>query len=447
MMSWEWSIDGWIVLAGVLSACSCALLGNFLVLRRMSLMGDAISHAVLPGLAAAFLISSSRSAVPMFIGAVVVGLLTALLTQLITRFGKVEQGAAMGVVFSMLFAVGLVMIRQAADAVDLDPGCVLYGAVEQIPLDALGGEIPSAIINLAIVFVANVLFVVVFFKELKISAFDPDLATTLGFNANLMHYLLMVMVAVTTVANFEAVGSILVIAMLIVPAVTAYLLADRLGVMILLSVVAAAVAAVVGHVLAAFGPGWVGSDISLKTAAMMAVVSGAILVIVIFISPQYGMFSRAYHRSLLSAQIVRQDILGLLFRWQELKPLDGAPMHRSEVLAAVGNTFLARHGLRTLERRRAISETPFGSGRFGIELTDAGQREAQTLVGAHRLWESYLAKHFQLADDHLHAPAERMEHYISGEMRDALREDLTAPTHDPHGRPIPEMPDEPQRPS
>lgn len=442
-MQWAWSIDGWIVLAGTLSACSCALLGNYLVLRRLSLMGDAISHAVLPGLAAAFLLTSSRAALPMFAGAVIVGVLTALLTQVITRFGKVEQGAAMGVVFSILFAIGLVMIRQAADHVDLDPGCVLYGALEQIPFDAADGAIPAAVINLTFVFALDLLFVVVFYKELKLSAFDPDLATTLGVNANLMHYLLMIMVAVTTVACFEAVGSILVIAMLIVPAVTAYLLTDRLGVMILLSVVAAACSAVLGHVLALFGPSWVGADITVKTAAMMAVTGGAILLAAILFSPQHGVVSRAYHRAALSVQIVRQDILGLLYRWQELRPLEGAPMHRSEVLAAIGDSLLARYGLRKLHRQRAITETSLQQGRFGIELTDRGRLEAQALVGSHRLWESYLARYFNLADDHLHAPAERMEHYITPALRDELREQLTEPTHDPHGRPIPQPPDAP----
>ena len=124
MIEWDWSIDGWILAVGLLSTCSCALLGNYLVLRKLSLMGDAISHAVLPGLAIAFILSGSRATWPMFLGAVVVGLLTALLTQAITRYGKVEQGAAMGVVFSIFFAIGLVLIRQAADHVDLDPDCV-----------------------------------------------------------------------------------------------------------------------------------------------------------------------------------------------------------------------------------------------------------------------------------------------------------------------------------
>ena len=142
----EWSfIDSWIVVTGALSAMSCALLGNYLVLRRMSMMGDAISHAVLPGLAIAFLITGSRDSLPMLIGATAIGVLTALLIQGITKLSGLDRGASMGVIFTTLFALGLILIRQAADHVDLDPGCVLYGAIELTPLDVyeIGGmEIP-----------------------------------------------------------------------------------------------------------------------------------------------------------------------------------------------------------------------------------------------------------------------------------------------------------------
>ncbi len=125
----EWSLDGWIIVAGVLCAVASALLGPFLVLRRMSMMGDAISHAVLP-LAVAFILTDSRASLPMFVGAAVVGVLTAVFTEWVRGFGKVDEGASMGVVFTVLFAIGLVMVVQAADSVDLDPGCVLYGAIE-----------------------------------------------------------------------------------------------------------------------------------------------------------------------------------------------------------------------------------------------------------------------------------------------------------------------------
>ncbi len=250
-MQWMWALDGWIVAVAMLCAAASALLGNFLVLRRMSMLGDAITHAVLPGLAVAFFVSHSRSSLPMFLGAVVVGVLTAFFTEWIRRVGNVDEGASMGVVFTSLFALGLVMIVQAADKVDLDAGCVLYGAIELTPLDTvslLGRAVPRAFLTLGVVTVVNLLFVVLFYKELKLSSFDPALATTTGFNASLMHYLLMVLVAVTAVASFESVGSVLVVAMFIVPPATAYMLTDRLQVMIGLSLVVAIFSAVLGHV-------------------------------------------------------------------------------------------------------------------------------------------------------------------------------------------------------
>ena len=262
MLEW-YSIDSWIVVVGILAACSCALLGNFLVLRKMSMMGDAISHAVLPGLAIAFLVTGARSSLTMFIGAAIVGVLTAVFTQWISKFGNVDRGASMGIVFTTLFALGLLLIVQAADHVDLDPGCVLYGAIELTPLDIVRRlelfgfalDLPRAALVLGAVTILNLLFVILFFKELRISSFDPDLARTMGIHANLMHYLLMMLVAITTVAAFEAVGSIIVIAMLIVPAAAAHLLTDRLWLMIVISVVLAIFSAVFGHLSALYRKG------------------------------------------------------------------------------------------------------------------------------------------------------------------------------------------------
>ena len=147
-MDW-YAIDTWIVIVGMLAAVSCTLLGNFLVLRQMSMMGDAISHAVLPGLAVAFLVTGARASLTMFIGAAVVGVLTAVFTQWISRFGKVDQGASMGIVFTTLFALGLVLIVQAADHVDLDASCVLYGAIELTPLDIVwSAEVFGVVVDL-----------------------------------------------------------------------------------------------------------------------------------------------------------------------------------------------------------------------------------------------------------------------------------------------------------
>ncbi|HBM85333.1 MAG TPA: iron ABC transporter, partial [Opitutae bacterium] len=244
----------------------------------------------------------------MFIGAAVVGILTAIFTQWVSRFGKVDEGASMGIVFTTLFALGLLLIVQAADHVDLDASCVLYGAIELTPLDVVWRpqlfgynlDVPRAALVLAPVCVVNLLFVILFFKELRISSFDSELATTMGIHANVMHYLLMTLVAITTVAAFEAVGSIIVIAMLIVPPAAAHLLTDRLDLMVLISVVLAILAAILGHVTAILLPGWLGLDPRVvdatSTSGMMAVMAGLIFAVVLLCAPRHGMLVKMFRR-------------------------------------------------------------------------------------------------------------------------------------------------------
>lgn len=292
------SFDTWIVITGVLCAISCALPGCFLVLRKMSMMGDAISHAVLPGLAIAFILTGTRSSVPMFLGAAIAGLLTALFTQWIMRFGNVDRGAAMGIVFTTLFAVGLLLIRQAADHVDLDPGCVLYGALELTPLDTVkvgGFDIPRAALVNGGALLVNLLVILALYKELKLSSFDPDLADTLGYSSQFLHYLLMTLVAVTTVAAFESVGSIIVIAMLIVPPATALLLTHRLDHMLWISAGAAALAAMGGHASALVVPGWLGFE-STTSSGMIAFMTGLIFAAAWLFSPSQGLVTRRFRR-------------------------------------------------------------------------------------------------------------------------------------------------------
>lgn len=286
--------DTWVVVVGALCAAACALPGCFLMLRGMSMMGDAISHAVLPGLAMGYLLSDSRSGLPMFVGAAVIGVLTAVFTQWVNRFGEVDRGAAMGIVFTTLFALGLVLIVRGADHVDLDADCVLYGAIEWTPWDTVplfGVQVPRAAWVLGTVLAVNLLLVILLFKEFRISSFDPALASTLGYNATFMHYLLMVMVAVTTVASFEAVGSIIVIAMLVVPAATAYLLTDRLGVLLGLAMGFGVLSAGSGHVSAIVLPPLLGFE-GTSTSGMMAVSAGVLFSLVRVFSASHGLWRR-----------------------------------------------------------------------------------------------------------------------------------------------------------
>ena len=296
-MTWT-SLDTGIVVVAAVSAMACALIGSFLVLRRMSMMGDAISHAVLPGIAAAFLVTLSRDTGTIVIGAAAAGVLTAAFTQFIHRIGNVDRGAAMGVVFTTMFAIGLILIVRSADSVHVDVHTVFYGSVELAPLNEVtvaGVRMPRALLILGAVFAADLAFVLVLFKELNLTSFDEDFARSIGCNARLLHYALMVMVAVTIVAAFESVGSILVIAMLIVPGAVAGLFTRRLRSLLALGQVIALACAVGGHLSAVTVPRWFGlADTS--TAGMMAVTAGAVVAAALVIAPERGLAARALRR-------------------------------------------------------------------------------------------------------------------------------------------------------
>ncbi len=451
----EWSsLDSWIVFTAALAAMACALPGNYLVLRRQSMMGDALSHTVLPGIVVAFLFAhwlktsgwissdtydATRHAA-MFTGAIVIGIMSALLSEWIQKLGHVEASAALGVVFTTLFAVGLLLIRVAADSVHIDPDCVLYGTIETVVMDTYGTtDIPQAAVINAAVLLVNGLLVIVFYKELRVSAFDPNLATAVGINAQWMHYALMAMTAATLVAAFESVGSILVIAMLIVPAATAYLLTDRLGLMIGLSLLVAALSALLGHVMAITLPplvfGRLGFDTvrDASTAGMMAAACGCLFVTAMLCGPRYGVLSKLVHQGLLSLRIVREDVLGFLYRLEELAKSDAQPASPPPIDQVLGtDPLMTMLAIRGLTREGKIVAAP-----TGFALTASGRESARSLVRSHRLWESYMALHFPLPDDHLHESAARVEHYIDPIIRRKLEAELDKPELDPHGRVIP----------
>lgn len=293
----------WIILTGVLAAGACALVGCFLVLRRMAMLGDAISHAVLPGIAIAFLLSGSRAPLPMLLGAGALGVLTTFAIETLHRRGRLQQDASIGVTFTWLFALGVILITLYAGQVDLDQECVLYGEIAYVPLDQWvtgAGTVlgPRAVWTLGTLFLLNLTFVVVGYKELKVTAFDPALATSLGISATLWHYLLMGMVSLTTVGAFESVGAILVVAMLVVPASTAYLLTERLSRMLVLAVLLGATSSVGGYLVAS----WMNGSI----AGAIAVVAGAQFVLALLFSPTRGVLARRFGRTdaVLGEQIV-----------------------------------------------------------------------------------------------------------------------------------------------
>jgi manganese/zinc/iron transport system permease protein len=444
--------DTWTVVTAALAAMACALPGVFLVMRRQSMMGDALAHTTLPGIVLAFLIAhalqqagwvssatyDSWRHAAMFIGALLIGILSAVLTEWVQKLGRVEASAALGVVFTTLFAIGLLLIRLKADQVHIDPDCVLYGIIETTVLDTVGDtNIPRAAVVNGLVLVANLLLVMIFFKELRISAFDPAISTAMGINAQAMHYALMAVTAATLVSAFESVGSILVIAMLIAPAATAHLLTDRLDFLIAISLAIAALSAFLGHIMAitlpplVFTPLGYPEVVDTNTAGMMAVAAGVLFVTAALFGPRYGVVSKAFDQARLARSIIAEDILGLLYRLEEESGTTLLAMN--QLTAMIGRrtwpTYLALRGL------AASGDVALRESKYA--LSDSGRERAKQLVRAHRLWESYMAKHFDLPADHLHETAARVEHFLGADLRGELAAELDDTAEDPHGREIP----------
>jgi manganese/zinc/iron transport system permease protein len=242
---------GWIVAMGFFVALACGLLGNFLILRRMALVGDAISHSILPGIVIAFLLGRSRGPIVMFVGAVIAGMLTTLLIEIIQRRSRIKQDAAIGIVFSTFFAIGVLLISLFAGHIDLDADCVLFGELGYAGLEErviLFGyaTAPPAVLVMGVVCLVVIAFILFFYKELLVTCFDSALATSLGIKPAIYHYALMGLLSVVVVSAFKAVGAILVVATLILPGATAYLLSSRLPVMLALSALHAVLSAVMG---------------------------------------------------------------------------------------------------------------------------------------------------------------------------------------------------------
>ncbi|HEX2134728.1 MAG TPA: metal ABC transporter permease [Microvirga sp.] len=283
---------------GTLSCVSCGLLGNFLVLRRQSMVGDAISHVALPGIVAAFLITGEIAAGPMMVGAAVAAVVAVVLIEAIRVMGRVEPGAAMGVVFTAMFAAGVLLLEQSGSRnVHLDVEHALYGNLESlIWLDAEGWNslldpqalvgLPPQLARLCVVTLATSLFVGLLWKELAITTFDPGFADSVGIKSRLVGFALIVMVAIAAVASFDAVGSIIVIAMFVCPAAAARLMTDRLSVQIAWSIGFAVFSASVGYVLAGYGPLWLGARNSVSAAGMIATVAGVILALGCMFGPR-----------------------------------------------------------------------------------------------------------------------------------------------------------------
>lgn len=416
-MAWDWLMDPLsyafmqrALITSVLVGIICAVMGSYLVVKRWALLGDAISHAVLPGLVLAYALG-----LPFFIGAVASGLLTALGIGFIERNTRIKSDAAMGIMFIGAFALGLALLSRIRGHVDIFH--ILFGNVLGVrDLDLWLAAATGAVV---------IGVVALFYKELLAWAFDPTMARVMGLPVGSLHYLMMLLLSVSIVASLQAVGIVLVIAMLITPASTAFLLTKRFGSMLAVSVGFGTLAAVFGLYISYY--------LDIASGAAMVLVGTALFVLTMLFSPQEGLIWRELQRRRRARRIADEDALKAIYELE----LHGTTATQAALASAMQIQPRAVTGYFRRLRRRGLIEPKTAGSLESARLTKSGIGHARQLVRAHRLWERFLTDEAGRSWDLVHEEAHGLEHFTSKELAEQLAERLGHPQHDPHGAPIP----------
>jgi manganese/zinc/iron transport system permease protein len=413
----EWSMHGWALATAAVTAAACSLVGTLLVVRRMSLLGDALAHAVLPGIVIAALAGGRPGGPLVFAGALAAALVTVGLTRLLRAAGGVAEDAGAGVVFTTMFALGVALVTAAGRGVHIDTACILSGDLTFVPFDTIavaGRELPRAFVAGGLVLALLVAAAVTTWKLQVFVGFDPEAARAAGLPVAAVTAGLLAATSLATVAGFQAMGAILVVALLVVPAAAAELLVRRLHQVAILAALLAVVGVGLGY-LAAWR--W-----SVNEAGAIAVVLGLEYLAAALLAPDDGVVARAAAAARFHWRVACEDVLAGLWRGEESGAGAALPPTPAGRLAA-----LALRAAGDVERAAT-----------GWRLTPRGRRAAEMVVRSHRLWEAWLGRHVALPRDHLHPPAEWVEHHLGAAVRRRIEAELgVTGRSDPHGSEIP----------
>ncbi len=403
------------LLASSLVGILCGLLGCFIILRNMALIGDALSHAILPGVVVGFLLTG-YSLTGFFSGAVVAGLIAAVLITWLQENLKTREDAAIGIVFTFMFAIGVMAISwlSRSEGVHLDMQDFLFGNV-------------LAISNMDLILTAGIaLFVVTgilgFYRYFFVTTFQPVISRSMGISVSTMHYFMMLLLSFSVVASIQTVGVILVVAMLIIPASTAYLISNRLQHMLAWSAFFGLLAAVSGLMVAIF--------FETTPGPAMTVAGAVVYFFIALAAPRSGFIMKKVNKYRRRRSIETEDVIKLSARLYENDTLNIDKLAEYSGLSQ-------KRIKKTLKRLRRRGMLEYKSGFSDIRLSSSGQKRAYELIRAHRLWETYLSNKLGLPGESLHAHAEEYEHRLPESLVDEMDKHLGHPKTDPHGSPIP----------
>ena len=400
------------LLASSMVGLMCGVLGCFIVLRNMAMIGDALSHAILPGVVVAFMLVG-YSTIGFFVGSVTAGLLTAFVITWIQQNVKTKNDAAIGIVFTAMFSLGVIGISSISrTGVHLDLKDFLFGNVLGVKNEDLyltGGVMVYVLVS-----------IVAFYRYLFVSTFQPVIAETMGISVNKMHYFLMLMLSFAVVASLGTVGVILVVAMLITPASTALLLTDRLKWVLFLAGIVGLLSAIIGLIVSIL--------FDTTPGPAMAIVATVFYGLAALFAPKKGLVFKYFQKRESQRKVQLEDVLkwGLRMKTKGNLSLAGLQKHLD-----LSSRALKRH-LNTLKGQGYLTYNA-----STIDFTEKGKGEAMRLVRAHRLWETYLVNEMGLSAEQIHEDAEKQEHLLTQELLDEVDAALGFPEQDPHGSPIP----------
>lgn len=424
------------VLGSIFLGISCGLLGSFIIVRKLALVGDALSHAVLPGVALGFLWNMTKDPLAIFVGATIAGLLGTVCVNLIKQTTSIKEDSALGMVLAGFYGLGI----------------VLFTIIQNLPFGNKAGidkylfgqaaALSSADVKLmGVITLLSILLIAVFYKELLVTSFDAGFARAQGFPAQFFHYLIMLLLAFSVVVSLQAVGVVLVSAMLITPAASAYLLTDRMHRMLVLAAVFGMASGILGAFMSFLGN-------NLPTGPFMVVGASTVFVFAFLFAPRHGLLPRRWRLFNRTRRIQIENTLKAIYQVREQNDftsegisLDALSDRRNTALREIEGQV----NILVKERLATVHEPEADGGKLTqektVHLTPAGWQRACEIVRNHRLWELYLTNAAHYESDHVHDDAEVIEHLLGEETVARLEKRLNFPARDPHGKLIPSIHD------
>ncbi len=414
-----------VVIGAMLLSIGSAAIGCFALLRKRALVGDAVAHAVLPGVALAFLIVGTKDPFALMIGASISGWISMVAMDFVVRNSRIREDAAIGMTLSVFFGLGILLlthIQQSGNASQSGLDSFLFGqAASLLERDILVFG-SASILLLGIIMLS--------FKELKIVSFDAPFAAALGLPVRAVELMMTTLLVLAVVVGIQAVGVVLMAAMLITPAAAARYWTDRLGLMIALSVLFGILSGIGGSYVSYVEP-------RMPTGPWIVVFASSIFFLSLLLAPGRGIIPRAIRRSSMRKRTLQENILKTLHRLDEIAGVSAGSYSLEEIRSrrAIPVPRL-RRGLKRLAGGRYVVRTQEGT-MVRWTLTADGVRRGARITRLHRLWEVYLTEYLQIAADHVHDDADTIEHVLTPELEAQLERLLDRPESDPHSQVIP----------